>query len=106
MDDFGGTSNLFAAVRVFREDDAVIVHWEDGEQGVFPHSWLKANAPEGRRFGNTGRPAGLLDERDECSLWSAYVEYDETLVVSWAGMREVSRFPLVELRGACAFGGK
>ena len=86
--------------RVIREDDALVIVWGDGEESVFSHAWLRENAPE-NRFPALGRsvasPTGL---HDVCSPWSVCIEYDETLVISWAGLREVNRFSLLELRNS------
>ena len=86
--------------RIVKEEEAIIV-WDDGEESVFPHSWLWANAPENGNFPamhkRTSR-AGDQDMLDMLSPWSVCIEYDETLVISWAGLREVNRFPLLDLR--------
>ncbi len=80
--------------KILREDDALVLIWDDGAQGEFPHSWLKANAPENRKW-----CAGLQPSPQTApNPWSVCVEYDETLVISWAGLREVNRFPLSELK--------
>ena len=86
--------------RVIREEDALVIVWEDGEEGFFPHNWLKENAPENRHFLTCGRQGGSEDADFSFSPWSVSIEYDETLVISWAGLREVNRFPLEELRAA------
>ena len=88
--------------KVIREEDALVILWEDGEQDVFPHDWLRENSPESRLFSATGRPETCSSPQDHASPWSVYIEYDETLVISWAGLRDVSRFDLDELRDAAA----
>ena len=86
--------------KVIREDDSLVIVWEDGENGTFTHSWLRENAPE-NRLPLTGRKLGTYtDPEAHHNPWSVSIEYDETLVISWAGLREVNRFPLDELRTA------
>jgi hypothetical protein len=84
--------------RVIREDDSLVIVWDDGEYGTFPHSWLRANAPENRHPLTGEKLASNSDPEAPHSPWSVSIEYDETLVVSWAGLREVNRFSLNELR--------
>ncbi len=98
-------NNLDAAstIKVTRDEDALVLHWENGEAAAFPHHWLKENAPENRHPVTGAKLASYLDGNDELSPWSVYIEYDETLVISWAGLREVSRFPLDELRASTEF---
>ncbi len=84
--------------KIDREDCALVITWQDGERSAFPHRWLRENAPE------NWHP--LTGERlnDSCVLQEApcprsvAVEYDETLVVSWAGLWEVTRYSLSHLR--------
>ena len=95
--------NGFAApstVKVTRDEDALVLHWGDGQESAFPHCWLRDNAPENRHPVTGQKLTSLLDRQDELSPWSVCIEYGETLVISWAGLREVSRFSLDELRSA------
>lgn len=94
-------SDLDAPVsRIIREDEALVIVWEDGEESVFSHAWLRENAPE-NRFPAPGRNAVPHHAfQDVASPWSVCIEYDETLVISWAGLREVNRFSLLELRNS------
>ena len=97
--------NGFAApstVRVTRDEDALVLHWSDGQESAFPHCWLRENAPENRHPVTGQRLTSFLDRQDELSPWSVCIEYDETLVIAWAGLREVSRFSLDELRDSAA----
>ena len=88
--------------KVIREEDALVILWEDGERDVFSHNWLRENSPESRLFADGARPATSSSDWDQPSPWSVYIEYDETLVISWAGLRDVSRFSLDELRESVA----
>ena len=89
-----------SVAKVVKEEDALTLVWDDGEQSVFPHSWLRENAPE-NRHPLTGEKLALFDDtRDAGSPWSVSIEYGETLVISWAGFREVNRFPLDALRNS------
>ena len=96
MNNIAATSSIKAT----REEDSVVLHWGDGEETSFSHNWLKENAPENHHPLTGKKLASFADRQDEFSPWSVCIEYDETLVISWAGMREVSRFSLDELRGA------
>ena len=93
-------NGCYTISKVIRKEDALIIVWDDGQQNLYPHLWLRDHAPEnlnpltGEKF-NEG-----LDAQVPCSPWSVYVEYDETLVISWAGLREVNRFPLETLRNS------
>ena len=85
--------------KIQREEDGLTIVWQDGGVSVFSHHWLKENAPE-NRHPLTGEKLSTFDDTRELgSPWSVSIEYGETLVVSWAGFREVNRFPLDELRG-------
>ena len=86
--------------RILQEEDALVIVWDDGRQNVFTHSWLRNNAPENSLpFGRTELDS--WSEHAEClSPWSVSIEYDETLVISWAGLREVNRFSLDDLRNS------
>lgn len=85
--------------KIVREDCALVITWQDGERSVFPHRWLRENAPENRNplTGERLNDSDVLRETP-CPR-SVAVEYDETLVVSWAGLWEVTRYPLSHLRG-------
>ena len=84
--------------RIMKEEDALTILWEDGELNVVSHQWLRENAPENRHPLTGERLANLGGDQSAASPWSISIEYGETLVVSWAGLREVNRFPLDELR--------
>ena len=86
--------------RILREDEALVIVWNDGEESVFPHAWLRENAPENRSLFSGHNAASRSGEQLLPSPWSVHIEYDETLVISWAGLREVNRFSLLELRGS------
>ena len=86
--------------RILREEDSLTIVWDDGELNVFSHRWLRENAPENRHPLTGEKLATLDNSQGASSPWSVSVEYGETLVVSWAGLREVNRFPLGELRGS------
>ena len=88
--------------RVIREEDALTIVWEDGEHSWYPHYWLRENAPENSHPLTGERLTKWGDSPVRCSPWSVCVEYDETLVVSWAGLKEINRFPLKELRNSAA----
>ncbi len=96
MNDFAAPSS----VQVTRDEDGLVLHWGNGQESTFPHHWLKENAPENRHPITGGKLVSYVDRQDELSPWSVCIEYDETLVISWAGLREVSRFSLDELRMA------
>ncbi|MYC29399.1 MAG: DUF971 domain-containing protein [Chloroflexi bacterium] len=86
--------------KIIREDEALVIVWEDGAESVFSHAWLRENAPE-NRFLALGRSAAPHHAyRDVYSPWSVSIEYDETLVISWAGLREVNRFSLLTLKNS------
>ena len=87
-----------STINVTREEDALVLHWENGEASAFPHYWLKENAPENRNPVTGKKMVSYGNRLGELSPWSVYIEYNETLVISWAGLREVSRFSLDELR--------
>ena len=84
--------------RIDRDSDALVIIWQDGEQTSLPHLWLRENAPE-NRDPFTGEKLHYYrhPEPAPCPR-SVAVEYDETLVVSWAGLWEVTRYPLAKLR--------
>ena len=86
--------------RVIREEDALTIVWDDGQLSSYPHLWLKDNAPENLHpfTGEKLNEWGYGEATVTCSPWSIYVEYDETLVISWAGLKEVNRYPLEDLR--------
>ena len=86
--------------RILREKDSIVITWDDGAQGYFPHSWLKENAPENRNCFGRSKPASWSDCIEAISPWSVSIEYNETLVISWAGLREVNRFSLDALRNS------
>ena len=92
-----------SSIKVTRDEAALVLHWGDGEESAFPHHWLRENAPENHHPVTGRKLASYADQQDELSPWSVYIEYDETLVISWAGLREVSRFSLDELRTASLF---
>ena len=84
--------------RTDRVESALVITWEDGEQSAFPHLWLRENAPENRHPVTGEKLTDYYElEKTPCPR-SIAVEYDETLVVSWAGLWEVTRYPLTELR--------
>ena len=85
--------------RVIREEDALTLVWSDGQQSLYPHRWLRANAPENLHPLTGEKMLDWGDCQESCSPWSVYIEYNETLIISWAGLREVNRFPLEDLRG-------
>lgn len=90
--------------RIIREEESLVIVWEDGEESVFSHAWLRENAPE-NRFPSLGRTAASHHAyQDVYNPWSVSIEYDETLVISWAGLREVNRFSLLELRNSLPIG--
>ncbi len=88
------------AAAVARIDDALVIRWEDGEQGVFSHRWLKAHSRYGSFPSLIEAPNPFGDDPGPLNPWSVCIEYDETLVVSWSGLKEVSRFSLEELRNS------
>ncbi len=92
-----------STIKVTRDEDALVLHWGNGQESAFPHHWLKENAPENHHPVTGKKLASYLDRQDELSPWSVCIEYDETLVISWAGLKEVSRFSLDELRNATLF---
>ena len=92
----------YSVTRVIREEDALIIVWDDGQQSLYPHLWLRDNAPENLHPLTGEKPNEGPEFQTPRSPWSVYVEYDETLVVSWAGLREVNRFPLETLRNSPA----
>ncbi|MDE2844394.1 MAG: hypothetical protein OXN21_13585 [Chloroflexota bacterium] len=95
-----------STARVIREAEALVIQWDDGETGVFSHAWLWENAPENRYFSGGARAYAAPGFQEPGSPWSVSVEYDETLVISWAGLREVSRYSLDDLRDSVmAFAG-
>ena len=67
-------------------------------QRVFSHRWLRDNAPENRHPLTGEQCADFAGTEDIPSPRSFAVEYDETLVVAWAGAWEVSRYLLSDLR--------
>ena len=84
--------------KIDREPDALAITWQDGAQSVFAHRWLRDNAPE-NRHPITGEPlADFTAAADIPAPRSFAVEYDETLVVAWAGSWEVTRYALADLR--------
>ena len=90
------------AKRIEREKDALVITWQDGRQGVFSHRWLRENDLESR-YAATLSPGGERtgaagDYRPAPSPRSVALEYDETLVVAWAGAWTVSRFALADLQ--------
>ena len=87
-----------STARVTREAEALVIQWDDGELGVFPHAWLWENAPENLYFPGGARASAALALQEPGSPWSVSIEYDETLVISWAGLRDVSRYSLDDLR--------
>ena len=90
--------------RVIREEDALTIVWSDGLQSSYPHFWLRDNAPE-NLYPYAAEKLNEWSDGDSaapCSPWSVSIEYDETLVISWAGLKEVNRFPLEELRSFAA----
>ena len=89
-----------SGVRVTRDEDALVLRWGDGEESAFPHNWLKENAPENRHPVTGEKLESYAGCHDVFNPWSVCIEYDETLVISWAGLRDVSRFSLDDLRGA------
>ena len=89
-----------STVKVTRDEDALVLHWGNGQESAFSHHWLRENAPENRHPVTRRKLTSFLDQQDELSPWSVCIEYDETLVISWAGLREVNRFSLDELRSA------
>ncbi len=84
--------------KINREPDALVITWQDGAQRVFSHRWLRDNAPENRHPLTGERQADFAGTEDIPSPRSFAVEYDETLVVAWAGAWEVSRYALTDLR--------
>ena len=86
--------------RVAKEEDALTLIWDDGERSVFPHHWLRENAPENRHPVTGEKLASFDGPNETVSPWSVCIEYGETLVISWAGLREVNRFPLESLRNS------
>ena len=84
--------------KIEREESALVITWEDGEQSAFPHLWLRENAPENRHPLTGEKLVDYFDLEETPSPRSIAVEYDETLVVSWAGLWEVTRYPLAELK--------
>ena len=99
MNDIIATSTI----KVTRDEDALTLHWGNGQESAFPHHWLRENAPENRHPFTGKKLASYAGCQDDLSPWSVCIEYDETLVISWAGLREVSRFSLDELRSATLF---
>lgn len=89
-----------STVKVTREEDALVLNWGNGQESAFSHCWLRENAPENCHPITGQKLSSFTDRQDELSPWSVCIEYDETLVISWAGLREVSRFSLDELRSA------
>ena len=87
-----------SGARIIRDEDSLVILWENGQESVFPHHWLKENAPENRNPVTGMKLVSCVEGQDHLNPWSVCVEYDETLVISWAGLREVSRFSLDELR--------
>ena len=87
-----------STAKVIREAEALVIQWDDGETGVFPHAWLWENASENRYFPGGARASAAPALMEPGSPWSVSVEYDETLIISWAGLRDVSRYSLDELR--------
>ena len=84
--------------KIARENNALVITWQDGEQSAFSHRWLRENAPE-NRHPITGEKLTEGGEALEITCpRSVTVEYDETLVVAWAGVWEITRYPLAELR--------
>ena len=79
-----------STVKVTRDEDALVLHWGNGQESAFPHYWLRENAPENRHPVTGRKLTSFLDRQDELSPWSVCIEYDETLVIAWAGLREVS----------------
>ena len=88
--------------KIVREDDSLVIVWEDGQEDQYPHLWLRDNAPENLNPFTGEKLSVAGDGPAPCSPWSVYVEYDETLVISWAGLKEVNRFPLDALRNSPA----
>ena len=87
-------------IRILQEEDSIVITWNDGEQSVFAHTWLRENAPENRFSFGRAELDGFSDHTEFLSPWSVSIEYDETLVISWAGLREVNRFSLDDLRNS------
>ena len=83
----------YSVSRVIRKEDALIIVWDDGQQSLYPHLWLRDNAPENLHPLTGEKLNEGHDFQSPCSPWSVYVEYDETLVISWAGLREVKPVP-------------
>ncbi len=77
---------------------SLIITWQDGEQRALPHRWLRENAPENYSPVIREELTDYYDSQETPSPRSVAVEYDETLVVSWAGRWEVTRHPLSYLR--------
>ena len=91
------------AKRIEQDRGALVITWQDGGQGIFTHEWLRGNAPENRYAGTClpgsgGKAGGAGGFWQTPSPRSVALEYDETLVVAWAGAWEVSRFALADLK--------
>ena len=86
--------------RILQEEDALVITWDDGTQKIFAHTWLHENAPENGFPFDRAESDGRSDHTEVLSPWSVSIEYDETLVISWAGLREVNRFSLDDLRNS------
>ena len=86
--------------RILREEDALVITWNDGARGVFPHTWLRDNALESRGFYGGECQDSWSGHCQALIPWSVTIEYDETLVISWAGLWDVNRFSLDVLRNS------
>ena len=84
--------------KIDRGESDLIITWQDGAQKAFPHQWLRENAPENRHPLTGEKLNDYYDFGETPYPRSVAVEYDETLVVSWAGLWEVTRYPLARLR--------
>ena len=86
MNDIVATSTI----KVTRDEDALVLHWGNGQESAFPHHWLRENAPENRHPFTGKKLASYAGCQDDLSPWSVCIEYDETLVISWAGLRKLA----------------